>query len=52
MNENQLMKVATLLRGKMETTQYTNFILSLIAYQMLSTTHKTEENLRKMGIEW
>jgi type I restriction enzyme M protein len=42
MNENQLMKVATLLRGKMETTQYTNFILSLIAYQMLSTKHKIE----------
>lgn len=45
MNENQLMKVATLLRGKMETTQYTNFILSLIAYQMLSIKHKIEGNV-------
>jgi len=42
MNENQLMKVSTRLRGKMETTQYTNFILSLIAYQMLSIKHKIE----------
>jgi type I restriction enzyme M protein len=45
MNENQLMKVATLLRGKMETTQYTNFILSLIAYQMLAPQHKLDGNV-------
>ena len=45
MNENQLMKIATLLRGKMETTQYTNFILSLFAYKMLCGQYDIQGNI-------